>query len=300
MKYLLDFLRESGAEISENLSPGPLTELTEPRRHLRIPGDTSGQALTKLTEPPGACPSKSEKCSKAVTDRTDGTSPFLTSRWGPALDNVTPGITIDRPDPARMRVGITALASDPEAQAEREAIRWADEQADRVRRAGAWLIGYFSGGPRQAHSLLRCAILDRFSDQEMRAAADQLGVSITGGGPLEIWALPAGGCDRAPAYEVERAQGVHWAADRILQDLDRILWDCLTRGVSRPWGPPLAPPAWCSVLGLPWPHTAEDVKAAYRRLAKAAHPDCGGNAAEFHRIESAYRTAMKALRSDLP
>jgi hypothetical protein len=197
-----------------------------------------------------------------------------------------------------MRVGITALASDPEAQAEREAIRWADEQADRVRRAGAWLIGYLSGGPRLVQGLIGCACFDRFSDQEMRTAAAQLGAIVSGSGELVTWGLPASGITPGPAYEAERAHGAHWAANRILQDLERVLLDLLITGRRWTWSPRLGPPAWCAVLAVPWPCTAEDAKAAFRRLAKTLHPDRGGDAAEFHRIESAYRTAMKALQND--
>jgi len=43
-------------------------------------------------------------------------------------------------------------------------------------------------------------------------------------------------------------------------------------------------------LGLPPHASAEDIKAAYRRLAQEHHPDKpGGNAAKFIKAESAYR-----------
>jgi curved DNA-binding protein CbpA len=46
------------------------------------------------------------------------------------------------------------------------------------------------------------------------------------------------------------------------------------------------------MLGLALPCRIDDVKAAYRRLAKAAHPDAGGDAKDFIAIESAYREAL--------
>jgi hypothetical protein len=54
--------------------------------------------------------------------------------------------------------------------------------------------------------------------------------------------------------------------------------------------PPLPP--WCVVLGLTLPCGIDEVKASYRRLAKSAHPDAGGRAADFIAIESAYREAL--------
>ncbi|MGA2701528.1 MAG: hypothetical protein ABSH35_10580 [Isosphaeraceae bacterium] len=45
-------------------------------------------------------------------------------RWGPALDDPTPGINIDRPDPERIRAALAAAdRSDPYALAERLAIQ---------------------------------------------------------------------------------------------------------------------------------------------------------------------------------
>jgi curved DNA-binding protein CbpA len=34
------------------------------------------------------------------------------------------------------------------------------------------------------------------------------------------------------------------------------------------------------------------IKRAYRRLAKAHHPDLGGDATAFHRLDAAYRLLM--------
>ena len=49
---------------------------------------------------------------------------------------------------------------------------------------------------------------------------------------------------------------------------------------------------WCDVLGVRFPCSAGSIKAAYRRLAKTAHPDAGGEAAEFRVVEQAYRAAL--------
>ena len=42
------------------------------------------------------------------------------------------------------------------------------------------------------------------------------------------------------------------------------------------------------VLGLRWGASREAIKAAHRRLVKRHHPDMGGQAADFHRINAAY------------
>jgi hypothetical protein len=51
-------------------------------------------------------------------------------------------------------------------------------------------------------------------------------------------------------------------------------------------------PRWSVVLGLTLPCRLDDVKTAYRRLAKTAHPDAGGNAKDFIAIEGAYREGL--------
>ena len=43
-------------------------------------------------------------------------------------------------------------------------------------------------------------------------------------------------------------------------------------------------------LGLAGPAGPEDVKRAYRRLARTLHPDTGGDAARFRRVQRAYET----------
>jgi len=50
--------------------------------------------------------------------------------------------------------------------------------------------------------------------------------------------------------------------------------------------------AWCATLGVRFPCSADTVKAAYRRLARASHPDAGGDPAAFRAVEEAYREAL--------
>jgi hypothetical protein len=54
------------------------------------------------------------------------------------------------------------------------------------------------------------------------------------------------------------------------------------------------------VLGLPRDATAVQVKAAYRRLVAQAHPDRGGNAAEFIKIRAAYEILAAFLKQGPP
>ncbi len=49
---------------------------------------------------------------------------------------------------------------------------------------------------------------------------------------------------------------------------------------------------WCATLGVRFPCSADSIKTAYRRLAIAAHPDAGGDPAEFREVEQAYREAL--------
>lgn len=51
-------------------------------------------------------------------------------------------------------------------------------------------------------------------------------------------------------------------------------------------------PSWCSTLGVQLPCSIDDVKAAYRKLAKDVHPDVGGDPAAFVELERAYRVAL--------
>jgi hypothetical protein len=54
------------------------------------------------------------------------------------------------------------------------------------------------------------------------------------------------------------------------------------------------------ILGLPHEATVAQVKAAYRRLVAEAHPDRGGQAAEFIRIRAAYEILSAFLEHALP
>ena len=49
------------------------------------------------------------------------------------------------------------------------------------------------------------------------------------------------------------------------------------------------------VLGLSRGCTADDVRAAYRRLAKETHPDRGGSVEEFRRVNEAYERVVKVV-----
>lgn len=60
---------------------------------------------------------------------------------------------------------------------------------------------------------------------------------------------------------------------------------------SRHQLPPTARPDCMSVLSLLPPYTAEDVKQAYFEKVKTAHPDVGGNVADFLRLQEAYQQA---------
>lgn len=57
-----------------------------------------------------------------------------------------------------------------------------------------------------------------------------------------------------------------------------------------------APPGgleFMAVLGALPPYDVEDIKAAYRNKARAAHPDRGGDPADFIRLKQAYDQAME-------
>lgn len=51
-----------------------------------------------------------------------------------------------------------------------------------------------------------------------------------------------------------------------------------------------------AVLGLVYPFTKQDVRGAFRRRAKLAHPDKGGKADEFIRLREAHDHLLDALR----
>jgi hypothetical protein len=47
------------------------------------------------------------------------------------------------------------------------------------------------------------------------------------------------------------------------------------------------------LLGLAPPYTDQDVKQAYKRLARTAHPDAGGSHEQFIKLQTAYDTALR-------
>ncbi len=55
-------------------------------------------------------------------------------------------------------------------------------------------------------------------------------------------------------------------------------------------------PAAATVLGLPWPTTLQELKATYRRLAKANHPDLGGDPDRFQQIQLAYEELRSVMQ----
>jgi hypothetical protein len=48
----------------------------------------------------------------------------------------------------------------------------------------------------------------------------------------------------------------------------------------------------CEVLGLSFPVSANEVKRAYKRLARKTHPDGGGRQEDFVRLNQAYQLVM--------
>jgi DnaJ-domain-containing protein 1 len=52
-----------------------------------------------------------------------------------------------------------------------------------------------------------------------------------------------------------------------------------------------------AVLGLRWPCTLEEVKTAYRALAKQHHPDRSGDPEVFKKVLAAYERVLKALQA---
>src|SRR4051812_26801037 len=55
-------------------------------------------------------------------------------------------------------------------------------------------------------------------------------------------------------------------------------------------------PDFLAVLGLMLPCTEEDVKQAYLAKAKIAHPDAGGDVAQFVALQSAFERALEYSR----
>jgi hypothetical protein len=52
-------------------------------------------------------------------------------------------------------------------------------------------------------------------------------------------------------------------------------------------------PSWATTLGIAFPCTADEVRRAFRRAAKAAHPDAGGSAEVFRAVAEAFEQASQ-------
>lgn len=50
------------------------------------------------------------------------------------------------------------------------------------------------------------------------------------------------------------------------------------------------------VLGLSWPYTEEEVRSAFRRKAREAHPDTGGTAEAFVRLRASHDRLLESLK----
>jgi hypothetical protein len=57
-----------------------------------------------------------------------------------------------------------------------------------------------------------------------------------------------------------------------------------------------APDPWWPVLGVTRDAPLEQVTRAYRQLARTAHPDAGGNRAEWDRLNAAYEAGKAAAK----
>ncbi len=62
---------------------------------------------------------------------------------------------------------------------------------------------------------------------------------------------------------------------------------------------PRSGPSPFRVLGLQAPCTLEEIRGAFRRKALEAHPDRGGNPADFRAIEAAYRQLVREAQGPL-
>jgi hypothetical protein len=78
----------------------------------------------------------------------------------------------------------------------------------------------------------------------------------------------------ASASLSEAEEPVFYASQR-MQSFGRELFQCL------------------QVLRVSWPCTQGEVKAAYRRLVRRAHPDGGGDHDQFLRLQEAYEQALR-------
>jgi hypothetical protein len=92
--------------------------------------------------------------------------------------------------------------------------------------------------------------------------------------------------------ERERLRQAEAAAERTarMQEELRRAWEELV-GPGRPPGT-----HWSDVLGVPRSATLDQVKTRWRELALLHHPDRGGDAAVFIKVQAAYERAERELR----
>ncbi len=89
---------------------------------------------------------------------------------------------------------------------------------------------------------------------------------------------------RAIAKSIEAMRGMErWGVSELLK---RVFtgFKALPSSVTLPWE---------EVLGVSRSASTDEIKAAYRQKIKEAHPDTGGSAEIFQRIQEAYQLAMK-------
>ena len=89
---------------------------------------------------------------------------------------------------------------------------------------------------------------------------------------------------------------------RIADKLDRLWWQRFGRTSIGAVPPSLQMPLQeaRALLGVPENYTKADVLAAFRRTAKAAHPDAGGTAEMFRRLVEARERLLAAIGTKAP
>jgi hypothetical protein len=80
-----------------------------------------------------------------------------------------------------------------------------------------------------------------------------------------------------------------------IADTEEPLFYRWPRQMRRRWYESLSPRCLV-VLDLSWPCTVTEVKGAFRRLVKQAHPDGGGTHDEFLALQEAYEQALRMFR----
>jgi hypothetical protein len=187
----------------------------------------------------------------------------------------------------------------------------------------AFPLAWPAGWPR-AKRAQRSAFKSNF-----RAARDSLfnQIRLMGGThvvlssniPLRLDGLPRAGQpqpqDKGIAvYFLRRGKQMVFACDRWdkVEDNIRAIEKTIEamRGIDR-WGASemmeraftafeaLPPPRTCwDILGVQPGSSAEEIKSAYRRKARSAHPDAGGSESAMAELNRAYEQALATLRTD--